>query len=166
MPLHRGKASTTITNVYSNYPHQDHAPEPGQVRASAHTDYGAFTLLVADNAPGGLQVLNRDGSWQSVSLPPHSFVVNLGDLMQRWTNDCWKSTMHRVVNPPLPEVDPRTAAPSNRRQSIAFFFNMNKDALIECIETCKADGEKPKYEPILAGEHLLQKHAAAMGMPY
>jgi isopenicillin N synthase-like dioxygenase len=139
-----------------NYPHQDHLPDVGQVRASAHTDYGTLTILAADDAPGGLQVQNLDGSWQDVKLAPGVFVVNLGDLMQRWSNDKWRSTMHRVVNPSRDVVE---AGADTRRQSIAFFMNPNPDTLVEVI-LCK-DGEQPKYPPILAEEHLMSKHNAA-----
>ena len=75
----------------------------------------------------GLQVLNRAGAWVDVSAPPSTFVCNIGDLMQHWTNDRWISTMHRVVNPP------REAAAGNRRLSIPFFHQPNYDALIECL---------------------------------
>ncbi|DAZ95955.1 TPA: hypothetical protein N0F65_009256 [Lagenidium giganteum] len=142
-----------------NYPHQDQQPETEQIRASAHTDYGSLTILAVDDAPGGLQVLS-DGEWQSVKAPPNSFVVNLGDLMERWTNDHWRSTMHRVINPPV------TSGKSNRRQSIAFFHCINFDTVVECIDSCQSPSNPPKYPPILAGEHLLQKHAAAQGKKY
>ena len=71
-------------------------------------------------------------------------IVNLGDLMQRWTNDRWRSTMHRVV---------ATAQPGSRL-SIPFFHNANWDARIECIVS---DGEAPRYPPTTAGRHLMDK---------
>jgi isopenicillin N synthase-like dioxygenase len=148
-----------------NYPHQDHVPEAGQVRASAHTDYGTLTILAADDAPGGLEVQNHDGTWQSVKvsqsgakhdgLNPRVFVVNLGDLMQRWTNDRWRSTMHRVVNPPREIAE---SGINTRRQSIAFFMNPNPDLLVEPI---LLQNQAPKYPPVLAQDHLLSKHYAA-----
>ena len=79
-----------------NYPEQLSAPNPGQLRIAPHSDYGVLTLLRADDAPGGLEVLRSDGSWSPVSIPQDQFCVNLGDLMQRWTNDKWRSTVHRV----------------------------------------------------------------------
>jgi len=96
----------------------DEPPKPGQMRASPHTDYGTITLLLADDAPGGLELL-LDGVWHPVKAPADSFIVNLGDLMARWTNERWVSTMHRVVPPP-----PETKG-STRRQSMAFFQNIN-----------------------------------------
>jgi isopenicillin N synthase-like dioxygenase len=83
-----------------NYPHQEKPPAPGALRISPHSDYGTLTILRADDAPGGLQVLKQDGGWMDVKMHPDSFVINIGDLMQRWTNDRWMSTVHRVINPP------------------------------------------------------------------
>jgi len=79
-----------------NYPEQIHPPNPGQLRIAPHSDYGVLTILRADDAPGGLEVLRVDGSWSPVVIPEDCFCVNLGDLMQRWTNDQWRSTVHRV----------------------------------------------------------------------
>jgi isopenicillin N synthase-like dioxygenase len=134
-----------------NYPDQSDDPIPGQLRAGAHTDYGSLTILLQEQAPGGLEVQDADGQWHPVPVVPGTFIVNLGDLMARWTNDRWRSTMHRVVNPP------RDAQGSTRRQSIAFFHQPNWDAEIVCLPTCLGDGEKPKYPPVLSGPHLAAK---------
>jgi isopenicillin N synthase-like dioxygenase len=134
-----------------NYPNQDRDPEPGQLRAGAHTDYGTLTILRTENAPGGLQVRNRAGEWVDVPAVEGGFVINLGDLMQYWTNDKWVSTLHRVVNPP------RDLRLGSRRQSLAFFHNPNPDALVTCIETCQSPTRPAKYPPITAGEHLALK---------
>ncbi len=128
-----------------NYPAVTGTRAKGQQRASPHTDYGTLTVLLADPTQPGLQVQDRIGSWVDVAFEPGSFVVNLGDAMARWTNDQWRSTMHRVV----PTQD--------RRQSIAFFHNANWDASIECLASCLPQGESPRYEPIKAGPHLMQK---------
>ena len=137
-----------------NYPALLEAPRPGQLRAGAHTDYGTVTVLRADDAPGGLEVLAPSPTgdqWTPVPMPAGSLVVNLGDAMARWTNDRWRSTLHRVVTPTEP------VAATTRRQSIAFFHNANWDAVIECIPTCVAPGESPRYAPVTAGEHLMSK---------
>lgn len=134
-----------------NYPNQSEDPEPGQLRAGAHTDYGSLTILLQEQAPGGLEVLGTDGSWQPIPAIPGTFVVNLGDLMARWTNDRWRSTLHRVVNPP------RDAHGSTRRQSMAFFHQPNWDAEIACLPTCLGAGERPKYPPVYSGPHLASK---------
>lgn len=137
----------------------DREPEPGQLRAGAHTDYGTLTVLRQDDAPGGLEVLDpRTDSWVSVPADPDAFVVNLGDLMQRWTGDRWRSTLHRVVVPPSPTGSDHR---STRRQSMAFFHNANVDARIEVIPTCVPDGEAPRHEPVIAGPHLMSKFRRA-----
>ena len=119
------------------------AVAPEDLGASAHTDYGTLTILEVDPIEPGLEVQGLDGSWIPVMPPLGALVVNLGDAMERWTNDRWRSTMHRVV------------VPSRRRQSIAFFHNANWDAVIECLESCRGDGAK--YAPIEAGPHLMNK---------
>ncbi len=137
-----------------NYPALLEPPQPGQLRAGAHSDYGTVTVLCADAAPGGLEVLVPSPAgehWTAVPMPAGSLIVNLGDAMARWTNDRWRSTLHRVVTPP-PEV-----ASTARRQSIAFFHNANWDAVIQCIPTCLDPGESPRYAPVTAGEHLMSK---------
>src|SRR5262249_51497603 len=69
------------------YAEQTSAPAPGQLRAGAHTDYGAFTILNGESVPGGLEVRAKDGQWIPVETDPQTFVVNIGDLLMRWTND-------------------------------------------------------------------------------
>jgi isopenicillin N synthase-like dioxygenase len=134
-----------------NYPDQPQAPAAGQLRAGAHSDYGALTILKAENVPGGLEVLNRAGEWVAVAPVADSFVINLGDLMMHWTNDRWISTLHRVANPP------RDAALGSRRQSIVFFYQPNYDALIECLPGCCGPDHPAKYAPVTSGEHRLRK---------
>jgi isopenicillin N synthase-like dioxygenase len=130
------------------YPEQASAPQPGQLRAGAHTDYGAFTILNGESVPGGLQVLTKDGLWIDVETDPATFVINIGDLLMRWTNDRWVSNSHRVVNPPA------SVASRARRLSIAFFQQPNYDALIECI----AAPGKAKYPPVKSGEYRDSKY--------
>ena len=134
-----------------NYPHTNVTPEPGQLRAGAHSDYGSLTILLADAAPGGLEIRSPDGQWLAVPNLPGAFIVNIGDLMARWTNDRWISTLHRVVNP-----SPDHSG-STRRQSFAFFHQPDWDAEISCIPTCLSPGEKPKYPGVRSGEYLMNK---------
>jgi isopenicillin N synthase-like dioxygenase len=103
---------------------------------------------LTEDKPGGLQVSSRDGGWVDVPVIPGCFIVNIGDLMARWTNDRWVSTLHRVVNPP------QEAYSRSRRQSIVYFHNPNYDARVEAIETCTEPGESPRYEPITSGDYL------------
>src|SRR3974390_566150 len=85
--------ASCVSSITQNRP-------PGQARSGAHTDYGALTILLAEKAPGGLQVKLRNGGWVDVEPRPNSFIINIGDLMAMWTNDHWVSNLHRVVNPP------------------------------------------------------------------
>jgi isopenicillin N synthase-like dioxygenase len=137
-----------------NYPAQERPPVPGQLRAGAHSDYGSLTILKAEANPGGLQVYNKAGEWVDVPIVPDCFVVNIGDLMARWTNDRWVSTLHRVINPP------RQHALGSRRQSLVFFHNPNYDADISCLPTCVAAGEPPRYPATTSGEHLRSRFVA------
>ena len=129
------------------------APDRGQLRAGAHSDYGTLTILRQDDGPGGLEVLAPAGSWIPVPPQRDAFVVNLGDSLARWTNDQWRSTLHRVV---VPTGDGGRTA----RQSIAFFHNANWDAVIECLPTCSGPGNPPRYPPVTAGRHLMDKFRA------
>ncbi|MTD13208.1 isopenicillin N synthase family oxygenase [Nakamurella sp. YIM 132087] len=133
-----------------NYPETDQPLAIGQQRAGAHTDYGLLTILRQD-AVGGLQVVDKEQNWVDVPSVPGGYVINIGDLMARWTNDRWQSTLHRVVNPV------GGAAAAARRQSVPFFFNANWDAVVSCLPSCLEPGESPKYEPVTAGPHLMGK---------
>jgi isopenicillin N synthase-like dioxygenase len=134
-----------------NYPNQSSPPKQGQLRAGAHSDYGSLTILISEAAPGGLEIYTPNGEWQAVPIVPGAFIVNIGDLMARWTNDHWVSTLHRVVNPPP------GANGSTRRQSIAFFHQPNWEAEIACLHTCLAPGESARYPPVRSGQHLMEK---------
>jgi isopenicillin N synthase-like dioxygenase len=134
-----------------HYASQMTAPKPGQLRAGAHTDFGTITILAPDDAPGGLQVRDIDGSWHDCRPVPGSFIVNIGDLMARWTNDRWVSTLHRVVNPPV------ELARRSRRQTLAFFQLPNPDAIIACVPSCTGPGEPAAYPPVAAGAHYLER---------
>lgn len=139
-----------------NYPAPDGEIERGQLRAGAHTDYGCMTILRTEDAPGGLQVQTPRGEWLDVQAVPGSFVVNLGDMMARWTNDRWAATLHRVAVPPADR------AARSRRQTIVFFHDARADAVIDCIPGC-ADADHPsRYEPITALEHIRSKAAKAL----
>jgi isopenicillin N synthase-like dioxygenase len=137
------------TMAVMNYPEQAREPVPGQLRCGAHTDFGAITLLRAEANPGGLEVLTKDGVWEVVPIAPNSYIVNIGDLMKRWTNDLWESSYHRVVNPP------RQFALGSRRQSLVYFFHPNYDTVIERLPTRL--NEEAKYPPTTVREHLMSK---------
>jgi isopenicillin N synthase-like dioxygenase len=137
-----------------NYPAPEVAPEPGQLRAGAHSDYGSLTILKTEDRPGGLQVQSSAGEWLDVPHLPGCFVVNIGDMLARWTNDRWVSTLHRVVNPPLDR------AAESRRQSVVFFQNPNYDAVVACLPSCTDSSRPPKYPPTTSGGHLREKFLA------
>ena len=120
----------------------------------AHTDFGILTVLWADQVPG-LQVLAADGTWHDVQPADGALLVNLGDAMARWTNDRWRSTVHRV-NPPV--IDGRII----RRRSAAFFFDGNYDAVIETLPGCSGP-DHPGYPPITVAENIAVKVAGLKG---
>lgn len=132
-----------------NYPAPVRPPEPGQLRAGAHTDYGSLTILLPQAGSRGLEILAPDGNWIEVRPRPGAFVVNLGDLMARWTNDRWRSTLHRVVIP--------RDGGAERRQSFAFFHQPNWNAEIMALAACLGPGETPKYPSVRSGPYLMGK---------
>ncbi|KAF3596192.1 hypothetical protein DY000_02026703 [Brassica cretica] len=116
--------------------------------ASAHSDYGTVTLLLTDEVPG-LQVC-RDKSkqpriWEDVPRLRGAFIVNIGDLMERWTNGLFRSTLHRVM--PVGKV----------RYSVAFFLDPNPDCNVECLKTCCSETSPARFPPILAGDYIKER---------
>ena len=132
-----------------DYPEPTAPPEPGQLRAGTHSDYGFLTILRSQASAGGLQAQSRDGVWIDVPALDGAFVVNLGDALMRMTNDRWVSTPHRVVNPP-------EGASNTRRQSIPYFHNPDPDALVRCLEPFVSAERPARYEPITYREYALQ----------
>jgi isopenicillin N synthase-like dioxygenase len=111
------------------------------VLTGQHTDYGAITLLATDGVPG-LEVRAGDGSWGAVVAPPGSLVVNLGDMLARWTNDRYVSTPHRVVSD------------GTERLSIPFFVNPDPATEVACLPSCVTAERPCRYEPITASAFL------------
>jgi isopenicillin N synthase-like dioxygenase len=117
--------------------------------AGAHTDFGALTLLLQDGA-GGLQVFDREtDGWIHATPISGSFVVNVGDLIERWTNRLYRSTPHRVVHPP-----------GVARLSVPFFFTGAADYPIVCLPACLKDGETPIYPPTTPRVHESERRRA------
>jgi isopenicillin N synthase-like dioxygenase len=120
-------------------------------RANLHTDYGTITLLAQDQV-GGLQALTTDGTWIDVTPVENSIVMNVGEMLMRWSNDVLKATLHQVKAPP-PASD---GSGIPERYSIAFFCNPNKDTVLECLEPCCKD-RATKYEPINAHDYITKR---------
>lgn len=119
------------------------------IRAEAHEDINLITLLVGASAEG-LQILRKDSAWLSINAPENYFVINVGDMLQRLTNNRLKSTTHRVVNPPkekwhLP------------RYSIPFFLHPIAEMDLSCLSSCVSDTNPLAYAPITAGEYLNER---------
>ena len=119
---------------------------PDAVRAGAHEDINLITLLIGASADG-LEVLTRDGGWYAVKAQGEDLVVNVGDMLQRLTNNKLKSTTHRVVNPPRELM-------KNSRYSVPFFLHPKADMDLTSLASC-IDAENPKlYSDMTAGEYL------------
>ncbi len=131
-----------------HYPPQrpDHAA--GQRGAGAHTDFGGLTLLCQDDV-GGLQVWDQESQgWLHADPVPGTYIVNLGDMIARWTNDLYRSTLHRVIN-----------TSGRERYSVPFFYVGNYDHEVACIPNCLKSGEKPKYPATTVEAHLRAMYA-------
>ena len=125
------------------YPPQDPDMGADQFGVAPHTDYGCLTLLYQDGT-GGLQVKGQDGDWIMAPPIPGTFVVNVGDLLARWTNDRFASTPHRVVN-----------ASGRARYSVALFVDPNHDTMIDPV---LAPGQAAHYPPVTCAEHILGRY--------
>ncbi len=110
-----------------------------------HTDYGLITLLATDGVPG-LEVKAIGAGWTPITAPNGSLIVNLGDMLARWTNDLYRSTPHRVVGPATGD-----------RVSIPFFINPSPLTVVDCLPSCVGDEDRPRYEPTTAAEFLASR---------
>ena len=111
----------------------------------AHIDYGFLTILLQDNI-GGLEVKNADNEWVSAPMIPGTFLINIGHMIQRWTNDYYKATVHRVIPP---KHEPRCSLP--------FFFEPNFDAIVVPLDTFCSKNNPPRYKPFHFGNYLESK---------
>jgi isopenicillin N synthase-like dioxygenase len=117
----------------------------GQMRVGSHTDFGSLTLLFQDPS-AGLEVLSAGGRWLKAPSIPGTVLINIGDLMQQWTNCGFRSTPHRV------DV-PSGEGALRPRYSIAFFCEPNNETEVACLPALQSGGE-PLFVPVIAGEHL------------
>ena len=135
-------------------PPLDHPALADQLRAGAHSDFGSLTVLLPPAEGGmGLEIQTPDGNFVAVDPPPDAYVVNIGDLMQQWTNDRWVSTVHRVQNP-------TGEAATRARLSLGFFCHPNFDAPVEALPGTVPPGETARHAPVLAGEYMHKKISA------
>ncbi|KIW11343.1 hypothetical protein PV08_10643 [Exophiala spinifera] len=118
-------------------------------RIAAHSDFGTMTLLFQDEV-GGLEVedMHEKGKFNPAPYVPGTIVVNIGDFLQRWSNDTLKSTLHRVRAPPM--VEGMTKA----RYSIPYFVTADRDKTVDCLPGCCGEDRPKKYEPINAREYI------------
>ncbi len=151
-------ADPALVLRFVHYPDQPEPPAPGQLRYGAHHDYGGLTILRQDAAPGGLEVADRDGTWHEARVVPDSFVINVGDLMSRWTNGRWRSTLHRVSNPD------RSLTGSTARLSMVAFTGPNEESEVACLPSCCDAAHPARFEPVKAGDYIMAKLAASMDL--
>lgn len=131
-----------------HYPPITNEPKDA-VRAGEHEDINLITLLIGASADG-LQVLSKQGEWISVTALPEHIVVNVGDMLQRLTNNKLKSTTHRVVNPPRELWH-------TSRYSIPFFLHPRSEMPLYCLESCIDENNPKHYDDMTAGEYLNQR---------
>jgi len=122
--------------------------QDGQLRVGPHTDFGSISLLDRQRGKGGLEVWNEQEGWFAPPFEPGTLVVNLGDLMNLWTDGRWRSLRHRVLAPPA-------SAPKEELVSLVFFFEADPDALITPLAAPVGGAEGMK--PVIAGEEILEK---------
>ncbi|ERN15140.1 2-oxoglutarate-Fe(II) type oxidoreductase isoform X2 [Amborella trichopoda] len=124
-------------------------PDKGIYGAGAHSDFGLLTLLATDDVLGLQICRHKDAQprvWEYVAPLRGAFVVNLGDMLERWSNCIFRSTLHRVLSN------------GQERYSIAYFVEPSHDCIVECLPTCKSDSNPPKYPPIKSEAYLHQRY--------
>jgi isopenicillin N synthase-like dioxygenase len=134
-----------------HYPPHPTAHPDRELGAGAHTDWGLITILT-QSAVGGLEVQLPTGEWIAATPIPGTFVVNVGDMMARWTNDHYRSTRHRVLN-----------QSGGDRYSVAFFCDPSYHTRVACLPSCTSPDRPPRYAPTTCGEHLAEMYRKSYG---
>lgn len=132
-----------------HYPSQTGHVGEDIIGIGAHTDYGNLTILAQDDV-GGLQVMNRDGAWIEGTPIRGCFVINIGDLIQKLTNDFYLANMHRVIN-----------TSGRERYSIPFFIDADYDAVIAPLPSCVSEANPQRYQPVTCGSHKFGRFSAS-----
>ena len=128
-----------------HYPPEPPGTPDDQYGAAPHTDYGFITFLAQDRL-GGLEVRARDGGWIPAPPIPDTFVVNVADMLARWSNGRWSSTPHRVRN-----------RSGRERYSIPFFWDTSLESEIACLPTCTGPDRPPRFDPVRYGDYVLER---------
>ncbi|XP_040971165.1 2-oxoglutarate-Fe(II) type oxidoreductase hxnY isoform X6 [Gossypium hirsutum] len=142
-----GKPIATLRLLH--YEDQFSDPAKGIYGAGAHSDFGFITLLATDDVMGLQICKDKDAKpqiWEYVTPIKGAFIVNLGDMLERWSNCMFKSTLHRVLGN------------GQDRYSIAYFVEPNHDCLVECLPTCKTEKSPPKFPQIRCSTYLSQRY--------
>ncbi|CAN5906596.1 2-oxoglutarate and iron-dependent oxygenase domain-containing protein [soil metagenome] len=146
----------SILRAIHYFPIEDPQSVPADaVRAAEHGDINLITLLMGASADG-LQVLRRDGKWIPITALPEQIVVNVGDMLSRLTNNKLKSTIHRVVNPPVDKMN-------TSRYSIPFFLHPRSEMGLTCLESC-IDENNPKAFPDITAGAFLDERLVELGL--
>lgn len=132
-----------------HYPPQNGHADKDIIGIGAHTDYGNLTILAQDDV-GGLQVMNREGNWVDGTPIRGAFVINIGDLIQKLTNDIYLANMHRVIN-----------TSGRERYSIPFFIDADFDAVIAPLPSCVSETNPQRYQPVTCGAHKFGRFVAS-----
>ena len=114
-----------------HYPPITESLLPGQLRSGAHTDFGTMTLLFHHGSAEGLEIQRPDGTWLHAPSIPSAAIVNVGDLLTRWTNGQLRSVLHRVV-------PPRGEGARRPRYSATLFYKPRHEVVISCLEPCQS----------------------------
>ena len=122
----------------------------GQLGAGEHSDYGMFTLLFQDGVEG-LEIRDRDETWIPIESSGSSTIVNSGDLLERWTNGIYPSTLHRV----------KPVSGKKDRYSIALFLDPDTETLVEVIDSCTNEQRPKRFAPIRAGDYVQKRLRAS-----
>ena len=135
---------TTFLRLLHYPPHAADAPQDA-FGSAPHTDYGFITILAQDDR-GGLEVRRSDGTWLAAPPIANTWVVNVADMLSRWTNGRWQSTPHRVKN-----------LSGGDRYSCPYFFDMAMDSIVEVLPTCNGAGSPARFPPVRYGDYLVER---------
>lgn len=127
------------------YPSQEIQDNTPSIGIDAHCDSESFTIL-AQSEVGGIQVKNKDGLWLLAPSLPGTFLITVGDMLARWTNDVYTPTPHRVIH-----------VAEQERYSLPFFFGPDFNTTITCLETCQSSERPAHYKPVVAGDYLVRR---------